>query len=146
MKRKYDWLLVEGCGGLAVPLTESGYLLCDLIRETGFGSFLVSRAGLGAINHTLLTLDYAGRRGIRINGIFMNGYTGSMIEKDNIEMLRKLTGHPAILPVPEIQGVDVDLLKHGNLRETFEREIDIESVMKLMAMGSGRELGHDERD
>ncbi len=140
MSGKHDWLLVEGCGGLAVPLTDHGYLLSDLIGETGFSCFLVSRAGLGAINHTLLTLDYAEKRGIRISGIFMNCYTGSMIEKDNIEMLRKLTGHPAIFPVPELQGVDVDLLKQGNLREVFEREIDIGSIMKLMSQ-SGEAAG-----
>jgi dethiobiotin synthetase len=129
---KYDRLLVEGCGGLAVPLNDQGYLLCDLIRDTGLNCFLVSRAGLGAINHTLLTLEYAGKRGIQIKGIFMNGYAGSIVEKDNLETLKRLTGHPAIFPVPELQGVDVEALKTGNLRTAFENEIDIGLVVNLM--------------
>ena len=61
----FDVTLVEGAGGLAVPLDESGFLTADWISREGWPLVLVANARLGAVNHTLLSLEAARRRNIR---------------------------------------------------------------------------------
>lgn len=56
LKDRYDVIVGEGAGGLLVPLNDEGWLQEKLIRDMGFSCLLVSRAGLGTINATLLTL------------------------------------------------------------------------------------------
>ena len=46
LKERYEWIIAEGAGGLAVPLNDEGYMQYDLIRELGFSCLLVARAGL----------------------------------------------------------------------------------------------------
>ena len=132
LKCRYDYIVAEGCGGLAVPLNDDGYLLGNLIQDLGFDCVLVARTGLGTINHTLLTVKYAQGLNIRIQGIFMNGYTHSSLEDDNCETLRRLAGLPAFGIVPALAGVDVEKLMIGNLREAFEKTINIEEFIKGM--------------
>ncbi len=132
LKERYEWILAEGAGGLAVPLNDNGYMQFDLIRELGFSCLLVSRAGLGTINHTLLTLRFAESLGIKIKGIVLNGFTGSVIEKDNIETLGKLIHSARIFIIPAVDGIDTEKLLVGNLRDVFEKTIDIEDVLGLM--------------
>lgn len=66
-------LVIEGIGGLLVPLTERGYLLADLAREMQLPVLVVARAGLGTINHTLLTLEAARSRRLPVAGVLLNG-------------------------------------------------------------------------
>ena len=66
-------LVVEGVGGLLVPLNDRGDLLADLIKILGIPVAIVARTALGTINHTLLTVEAARRRGIEVAGLIMNG-------------------------------------------------------------------------
>lgn len=132
LSRRYEWIVAEGAGGLAVPLNNDGYMQYDLIRELGFSCFLVSRTTLGTINHTLLTVRYAASRGIRVKGIFMNGYGHSDQERDNIETIRTLTGVPALFTIPTLSGIDTEKLQTGNLRAVFEELINIDEIAALM--------------
>lgn len=66
-----DLLLVEGVGGLLCPLTEEE-TIADLAGDLGFPLVIVSRLGLGTINHTLLTVEAAQARGLRVAGIVCN--------------------------------------------------------------------------
>ena len=64
-------LVIEGAGGLLVPLNEKETIL-DLIRED-YKIIVVSRNYLGSINHTLLTLDALRNKGLQVSGIIFNG-------------------------------------------------------------------------
>ena len=64
-------LLVEGVGGLLCPLTETE-TVADLACDLGYPLIVVARLGLGTINHTLLTLEAAARRGLCVAGIVLN--------------------------------------------------------------------------
>ena len=64
--------IVEGVGGVLVPLNERD-LLIDLISGLKLPVLIVSRSGLGTINHTLLTIEALGRRGVPIAGVVMVG-------------------------------------------------------------------------
>jgi len=66
-------LLVEGVGGLLVPLTDRGYLLASLIAELALPCIVVASSALGTINHTLLTIEAARARNIQIAGVILSG-------------------------------------------------------------------------
>ena len=68
---RYDALLIEGAGGVAVPLTEDA-LVVDLISVLRIPALIVARSGLGTINHTLLTVSFLQQRAIPIIGVIMN--------------------------------------------------------------------------
>lgn len=71
LQEEYQWLLVEGAGGLLVPLTEELTLL-DYLAERGYPMVLVSSPRLGSINHTLLSLEALQGRNIKLLGIAYN--------------------------------------------------------------------------
>jgi len=129
---RYDVIIGEAAGGLAVPLNDEGYMQYELIRKLGFPCLLVARAGLGTINHTLLTLNVAERVGLKIKGIIINGAGPTLIEQDNVATIKKLSGVRAIFTLPPLVSVDTEKLQAGNLREVFERTIDIDDIVALM--------------
>jgi dethiobiotin synthetase len=61
---RYDLVLIEGAGGLLVQLGEHGWTVADLARELAVPAVVVTRAGLGTLNHTALTFEALDRRGI----------------------------------------------------------------------------------
>lgn len=64
--------IVEGAGGVLVPINESA-LMADLMRALGLPALVVARSTLGTINHTLLTLEALRARGIAVAGVVLNG-------------------------------------------------------------------------
>ena len=66
-------LVVEGVGGLLVPLSEDGTLQPALLALLDLPCLLVARSTLGTINHTLLTLEAARGRGLRVAGVLLVG-------------------------------------------------------------------------
>jgi dethiobiotin synthetase len=77
-------LVVEGAGGLMVPLTNRAYVI-DLATELHLPIILVTRSTLGTINHTLLSLEAIRRRGLTLAGVVVNGpetpYNRAAIER-----------------------------------------------------------------
>lgn len=69
--RTADILLVEGVGGLLCPIAD-GETVADFAADLGFPLLIVARLGLGTINHTLLTVEAARRRGLKIAGLILN--------------------------------------------------------------------------
>lgn len=65
-------LIVEGAGGLLVPLNKD-YLIIDLIDQLSLETILVVRNYLGSINHTLLSIEALRRRNIEVKGIIVSG-------------------------------------------------------------------------
>ena len=89
--KKYEMMLVEGVGGLAVPLNESE-LVIDLAARLNFPILIISRPGLGTINHTLLTIDFAQKYRLTILGVILNDYP-EMVPED-INSLDEINEHP----------------------------------------------------
>lgn len=69
---RHELLLVEGAGGLMVPLA-GGLLVADLARALAFPLLVISRPQLGTINHTLLTVFAARTMEIPLAGVLLNG-------------------------------------------------------------------------
>ena len=83
----YDYVLVEGAGGVVVPLIDNNYFIYDLIKELDLDVVLVARAGVGTINHTVLTNEFLKLHNIKAKGIIINGYNNKFYEDDNIKWL-----------------------------------------------------------
>jgi dethiobiotin synthetase len=97
-------LLVEGCGGLAVPLTAEGYLLSDLAAALGAPVVIVARTQLGAIHETLVTLEHARGKGLPVAGLIWNGFEGTAREADTMEMVERLAGVRRLAALPWAEG------------------------------------------
>jgi len=89
-KASCDFLVVEGVGGVQVPIAQD-FFVTDWIERWKLPVLVVARAGLGTINHTLLTVEALQKRKIKIIGVLVNGYTGKNIaERTNIKALKKI--------------------------------------------------------
>jgi dethiobiotin synthetase len=90
-----DALVVEGVGGLMVPLTPT-YLVRDLASDLRLPVVIAARPGLGTINHTLLTAHAARTAGLRVAGIVMTPWPPypRPIELSNLRTVERLAGLP----------------------------------------------------
>ncbi len=73
LQERYDLVLLEGAGGLLVPLTPE-HLFADYIRDEGYPLVLVTSPRLGSINHTLLSIEACLKRGILIRAVVYNRF------------------------------------------------------------------------
>ncbi len=126
LARKHDVLLVEGAGGLMVPLSEE-CMMIDLIRSLNAEVIVVARLGLGTINHTLLTVQQARHHGLTVAGVIFNStekIKPGIAEKTNPEAVRKF-GKVKILGI-------LPYLKTFNERslEKTVKELDLEPLLK----------------
>ena len=74
-------LIIEGAGGLMVPLNDEGDMIVDLIPHVADEVILISKNYLGSINHTLLSVELLNARNIPIRGIVFNGIPNPETEK-----------------------------------------------------------------
>ncbi len=92
LRSKYEVLLVEGAGGIAVPIKRN-YTYAHLARDWGLPLLIVGRAGLGTLNHTYLTWFYAVKMKLKVLGIVLNGLTGKDVsERTNPRIVEEMTG------------------------------------------------------
>ena len=107
LAQKYEFLVVEGAGGLMVPIKmrngSSTYYMADLIKELDLPAVIVARAGLGTLNHTLLTVMHALEGGIEVRGVFINSAEpagNTLAEQTNPDVLKRLCPVPVLGVVP----------------------------------------------
>ncbi len=123
LKEKYEFLIVEGAGGIAVPITRIDnriYTYLDFIYENRLPTLVVSRANLGTINHTYLTLKALKDKNIKILGIILNGISEnpSLAEITNPNLIRKMTG-VNIWSICKYREDDPIIECYGKLQEFF---------------------------
>jgi|AGTN01.2.fsa_nt_gi Dethiobiotin synthetase len=100
-------MIVEGIGGLLVPITRK-YYVSDMIKRFRLPAVVVARPALGTINHTLLTVDRLRDEGIGVAGVILSSRQSSTLaEKTNPEILRKITGLP-VLEVPFNHDINLE--------------------------------------
>lgn len=94
--------VVEGAGGLLVPLDEAGTLLADLVVALRLPVLLVARSTLGTINHTLLSLEALARREVAVAGVALCGPP----DPDNREAIERFGGVEVVAELPRLEAVD----------------------------------------
>ena len=131
---QHDLLLIEGAGGVHVPITPRMDVL-DLIEKLNVPVLVVGRAGLGGINHAMLTLDVLRSRHIPVLALVLNRTIPAKIpvvrrqERSTLELLRELAGVPVIGPLPYRAGVDV---RFGQAVEAIAASSEMKKLTKLV--------------
>ena len=109
VKEKYDYITVEGSGGILCPICfdEARIGLTDIIDEMELDCILVADAGLGTINSVVLTYEYMKNSNMNIKGMIFNHYIAdNIMHEDNIRMCEYMTGLPTLA---KVSMGDVDL-------------------------------------
>lgn len=102
---RYPCVVVEGAGGLLVPMGHN-WDMSDLISRLGLPVLLVGRVGLGGINHALLTLEALERRRVRVLVLFLNETAPSTtpVQREQcvstVALLKKRVSVPLLGPLP----------------------------------------------
>lgn len=102
LKEKYEYITVEGSGGIICPIRfdEQKIFLEDIVKALNLSSILVCDAGLGTINHVVLTVHYMQSKGMNVKGIIFNNFQkDNFLHEDNLKMCEELTGIPVITTV-----------------------------------------------
>ncbi|WP_338826424.1 ATP-dependent dethiobiotin synthetase BioD 1 [Moorella thermoacetica] len=131
--RRHRLTLVEGAGGLGVPLSGPQFTVADLCRELALSLLVVARPGLGSINHTVLTVSYARSYGLEVTGIIINGLrpeAAGPTEKDNPGVIETMTGVPVLGIVPYLPGVSVEEGRARGLVDAVERAVDWRALLE----------------
>ena len=101
-----DLLLIEGAGGVLVPLNQKETYI-DFMCALGAPVLVVALAGLGTINHTLLTLDQLKRNEIEVPGVIVNRYpeNAGIIERDNVKTIENFSGVKVLAKIKEFPTI-----------------------------------------
>jgi dethiobiotin synthetase len=128
IREKHEFFIVEGAGGIAVPLGEN-FLVSHLIKAMKLPLMIVARPNLGTINHTYLTVKYATSLGLKIAGIVINGISDSpdLSEKTNPEVIEQLCQVPILGVTPKMSSVTND-----SIREMVREHIDVAGILEQM--------------
>ena len=100
-------LIIEGAGGLMVPLNHKGDMIVDLIPKVADETILISQNYLGSINHTLLSVELMKSRGIPIKGIIFNGERNQETE----DIILSVTGLKCLGKVPMVDSKLKEFIK-----------------------------------
>jgi dethiobiotin synthetase len=126
----HDVTLVEGAGGLLVPLLPR-YCYANFARTMRLPLLAVAANRLGAINHLLLTLEHASCRGLRVLGYVLNQVASehSLAAETNPAALRSLTSVPCLGEIPHIADLEA---KRALLVNLFDKKLNLEPLEALL--------------
>ena len=126
----HDITLVEGAGGLLVPILPS-FTYADFARLLKLPPVVVAANRLGTINHLLLTLEHASRVGLRVLGYVFNRLDNqpSLAAETNREALLSLTAVPYLGEIPYIESVET---KRSSLADVFEEKLDLRPLEAVL--------------
>lgn len=129
----HDITLVEGAGGLLVPILPS-FTYADLARLLKLPLLVVAANRLGVINHLLLTLEHASCRGLRVLGYVFNRRSNepSLAADTNREALLSLTAVPCLGDLPYIENLDT---RRSSLASLFEEKLDRRPLEAVLSRG-----------
>lgn len=121
IKSKFDYVVVEGSGGIVCPLRlkDKTIMLKDVITSLNLDIIIVASAELGTINNVVLTVEYAKNHNINVRGIILNNYDEkSFLHKNNKKVIENLTNIPVISCVGKGEkNIKIDIHK---LRSLFK--------------------------
>lgn len=124
LEKMHDLVIVEGSGGIAVPLIDEQYGTPELMNDLGLPGLLIAGADIGTLNQTTITASYARGKNVDLRGIVLNRYPEfpSIGIRHNPEMLERTTGLPVLGKVPETEEPDLSLYRtiYSDFLETLK--------------------------
>jgi dethiobiotin synthetase len=105
--KRYDVVVIEGAGGVAVPITW-GWTALDLARHLGLLAVVVARPGLGTLNHVWLTVEALSARDVPVAAVVLNGRAEppGLAEETNPDALARLLPRVPRIVVPRVPSDD----------------------------------------
>ncbi len=139
---KYDVVLVEGAGGLSVPIKDN-YLMSDLAKDLDLDVVIISSFKLGTINHTLLTVEQARDKGLSVRGVIFNESTRikkSIVEETNPEAI-KVFGKVSILGcIPYLKN-----FTKSEVLKMCRRKINLPSILRRSRKSLAKKCEQDDK-
>ena len=125
----HDVTLIEGAGGLLVPLAP-GLVFADLVARLDVPLLVVVGSRLGAINHALLTIRYAHSVGLRVLGYVLNFLSpdADLAARTNLAVLTEFVG-PALGVVPYLAEVGMTEDNRQRLADLFAAQVRLEALL-----------------
>jgi len=140
--KRHEFLVVEGVGGLLVPLTART-TVADLAVRLRLPVLLVARPGLGTLNHTLLSLQCLRNKRLRLIGILMNqsepppaGAMSRLASRTNPEILRRIARAPMLGRLPFQRAWGNGGLANARLDDWFARAADPQRLLRAAMKGT----------
>ena len=131
IKNNCEILLVEGAGGLMVPVTKE-VLMIDVAKMFDIPLLIVARPDLGTINHTLLTINAAKQAGLDVAGVIINRYpqgTNDPAIKTAPKLIEEYSDATILGIIPDIK--DFKNVKPGALINILINSLDIEGIFRI---------------
>ena len=100
-------LIIEGAGGIMVPINEKGDTYLDVFEELKLPVIIISKNYLGSINHTLMTIEMIQSRGIEIKGIIFSGISNEATES----IILSKTKLKCLARIPEATEVNAEFIQ-----------------------------------
>jgi dethiobiotin synthetase len=122
---KHNFMIVEGIGGIMVPLTKEKCVL-HFAKSLGLPTIIVAGSELGTINHTLLTVKICNDFGLNLLGIIINGMPAkvSLLKKQTVETIRELSKVRILSVIPYIRKNTEE-----NLCRILGNDLDVNKIL-----------------
>lgn len=121
LAKKHPYITMEGSGGILCPINMDNQELWleDIIKVFDMDCIIVANAGLGTINHTVLTIEYMRQKKMTVKGIILNHFhPGDRMEEDNAHMIEYRAEVPILC---RVQDGDTELKMDGELVASLYR-------------------------
>ena len=122
---KYDFMIVEGIGGIMVPLTKKHYV-AHFAKLLDLPTMIVAGSKLGTINHTLLTAKVCDDFELKVFGIIINRLPGkpSLLKRQIIETISELSKLKVVSVIPFLKNNTMTQVRH-----ILQRDLDNSKIL-----------------
>jgi dethiobiotin synthetase len=133
--QNHQALLVEGAGGLLVPITREK-MMADLALYLKLPVLIISRTGLGTINHTLLSVEAAKQRGVEVAGVIFNhlGPRRGLAERTNPSIIRHFSDVPILGEIPYAPFLKRKERIDGTIKAWVESHVDMNRIRAVLGI------------
>lgn len=130
--KKHQAVLVEGAGGLLVPITRRT-TMADLALRLSLPLLIVARTSLGTLNHSLLTIEVARRRGIEVAGLIFNHLVQrrGLAERTNPSVIKNFLSVPILGEIPYAPFLNQRDRSKEKIREWVETHVDMNRIRAI---------------
>jgi dethiobiotin synthetase len=131
---RHDFMIVEGAGGLMVPLA-GGMLVADLVRQLELPLLVVARPNLGTINHTVLTCFTAQQMELKVAGVIINNFplAPDLSEQSAPHHIGSLCGAPVLGIWPHRNDID-DMEVVDGLADWLDGQSETDIVLRELGL------------
>jgi dethiobiotin synthetase len=121
---KHNFMIVEGIGGIMVPLTSEAYV-ADLARDLKLPTIIVARSRIGTLNHILLTIKICRDYDLSIQGVIINGMPQrpGIVEKNLVSVIQELSSVRVLCVIPRLRN-----LTYKTIGSSIKKSVNIDII------------------